>query len=377
MRPRRQPRWPSIGLASCSRSTWCRSLRLPSISSSVLSMSRMLAARCKESFSSDSSPSSSSMFGRNSWSGGSSRRMVTGRPSIALKMPTKSRRWSGSNLSSAFSRAHAKPPELVGPRHQLAEVVAERRLNRRHSSEEDSSGRAVNGDPLALGDDNAVDVELLLAVINVQNARAAHAGLAHAARDYSRMARHPPARRHNRLRRDHAVEVVGACLLPDEHDLLALARHLLGLVRIEDDFALRRAGAGGQAFRDDLRVGVRVNGRVQKLVKLFGRDAAHGCRLVNQTFVHHVHGDLDGGRARALARARLEHEEASALDCELHVLHVVVVALQQLDDVSELLVDGGQFFLQLADGLRRADACDHVLALRVQEILAIELLLPR
>ena len=273
--------------------------------------------------------------------------------------------------------AHAKPPELVGPRHQLAEVVAERRLNRRHSSEEDSSGRAVNGDPLALGDDNAVDVELLLAVINVQNARAAHAGLAHAARDYSRMARHPPARRHNRLRRDHAVEVVGACLLPDEHDLLALARHLLGLVRIEDDFALRRAGAGGQAFRDDLRVGVRVNSRVQKLVKLFGRDAAHGCRLVNQTFVHHVHGDLDGGRARALARARLEHEEASALDCELHVLHVVVVALQQLDDVSELLVDGGQFFLQLADGLRRADACDHVLALRVQEILAIELLLPR
>jgi hypothetical protein len=38
---------------------------------------------------------SSSCFswGRNSWSGGSSRRMVTGRPFIAVKMPMKSSRW--------------------------------------------------------------------------------------------------------------------------------------------------------------------------------------------------------------------------------------------------------------------------------------------
>ncbi len=37
-----------------------------------------------------------SSCGRNSCSGGSSRRMVTGRPSIASKMPTKSAFWNGS-----------------------------------------------------------------------------------------------------------------------------------------------------------------------------------------------------------------------------------------------------------------------------------------
>ena len=50
--------------------------------------------------------SSSSTSGRNSCSGGSSSRMVTGRPSIASKMPSKSERCSFSSSSSAaFSSA--------------------------------------------------------------------------------------------------------------------------------------------------------------------------------------------------------------------------------------------------------------------------------
>ena len=40
----------------------------------------------------------SSRLGRNSCSGGSNRRIVTGRPSIARKMPSKSPRWMGSKL---------------------------------------------------------------------------------------------------------------------------------------------------------------------------------------------------------------------------------------------------------------------------------------
>ena len=38
---------------------------------------------------------------RNSFSGGSSNRIVTGRPSIARKIPAKSCRWNGSSLSTA------------------------------------------------------------------------------------------------------------------------------------------------------------------------------------------------------------------------------------------------------------------------------------
>mmetsp|Transcript_14113 Transcript_14113/g.46357 ORF Transcript_14113/g.46357 Transcript_14113/m.46357 type:complete len:305 (-) Transcript_14113:1158-2072(-) len=43
--------------------------------------------------------------GRNSWSGGSKSRIVTGRPDMALKMPAKSLRWKGSISSRAARRA--------------------------------------------------------------------------------------------------------------------------------------------------------------------------------------------------------------------------------------------------------------------------------
>ena len=51
--------------------------------------------------------------------------------------------------------------------------------------------------------------------------------------------------------------------------------------------------------------------------------------------------------------------------------------LKQARYLLELLVDGGQFFLQLAYRVRRAYACHHVFALRVQEVFAVEVLLAR
>ena len=61
---------------------------------------------------------------------------------------------------------------------------------------------------------------------------------------------------------------------------------------------------------------------------------------------------------------------------ELHVLHVFVVLLELLGDAVELVVDLGHIALHLGDRLRRADAGDHVLALRVDQVLAVELFSP-
>ena len=52
-------------------------------------------------------------FGRNSWSGGSRRRIVTGRPSIARKMPTKSSRWNGRSRFTAACRAVASLAMII------------------------------------------------------------------------------------------------------------------------------------------------------------------------------------------------------------------------------------------------------------------------
>ena len=57
--------------------------------------------------------SCSSRFGRNSCSGGSIRRMTTGRPSIARKMPSKSPCWRTSSLAIAASNV-ATASRLVG-----------------------------------------------------------------------------------------------------------------------------------------------------------------------------------------------------------------------------------------------------------------------
>ena len=68
-RPSRQPRVPSIGFASCSSP-----------------MRRRIASEV-----------ASSSAGRNSCRGGSSSRIVTGKPAIASKMPSKSDCCIGSN----------------------------------------------------------------------------------------------------------------------------------------------------------------------------------------------------------------------------------------------------------------------------------------
>ena len=53
--------------------------------------------------------------GRNSCSGGSSSRIVTGSPAIASKIPSKSDCWNGSSRSSAARR----PASVVGEDHLL------------------------------------------------------------------------------------------------------------------------------------------------------------------------------------------------------------------------------------------------------------------
>ena len=97
--PRRTPRSPSIGFCSCSECTACMSRRSFSFFSPRASAS---ATRTD----------SSVMSGRNSCSGGSSRRIVVGSPSIAVRICRKSHRCSGSSASSAWSRCSSSSARI-------------------------------------------------------------------------------------------------------------------------------------------------------------------------------------------------------------------------------------------------------------------------
>ena len=72
------------------------------------------------------------------------------------------------------------------------------------------------------------------------------------------------------------------------------------------------------------------------------------------------------------ALLRLEQVEPVVLDRELDVLHVSVVLLEPAHRVDQLLERVGKRLLHLRERLRRADAGDDVLALRIGEELAVE-----
>ena len=115
--------------------------------------------------------------------------------------------------------------------------------------------------------------------------------------------------------------------------------------------------------------------RPQELVQLVGLDAHERLFGADQALVGHVDRDADGGQPGALAVARLQHEEAAALDRELEVLHVAHLALERLAHLHELLVDLGPDLFELDRRSRRADAGDHVLALGIDQELAVEVVL--
>ena len=186
----------------------------------------------------------------------------------------------------------------------------------------------------------------------------------------------------------HAADVLGRRLAANEDDAafgIAFAVGIrlavpgdpgFGIVGEELDDARGRARTGVDALGNDLGLpfGCRIEDRLQELIEIVRRNAAGRQRLflANETFLDHIDRKAHGGEAGPLAVPRLQHPELAFLDGELNVLHVAIVLLQRLADLFELLVNGGHVLLELGDLLGGADAGNDILALGVDEVLAVE-----
>ena len=224
-------------------------------------------------------------------------------------------------------------------------------------------------------------------VVDAERAGAGDAGLAHAARHHGGVRGHAAARGEDAFGGVHAVDVLGRGLDPHQDHLLAVGLELRRLVGGEHDLAGGRAGRGRQAGRDHLALGVGIDGRVQQLVERGRIDARHRLLPGDQLLVGKLDRDAQRRLGGALAVARLQHPQLALLDRELEVLHVAVVPLERAVDAGQLLervrhralhrrlVGAGLLARGLGDLLRRADAGDHVLALGVDQELAVEPLL--
>ena len=197
------------------------------------------------------------------------------------------------------------------------------------------------------------------------------------------MARHAAARREDALTDGHPADVVRARLDAHQQHLLAGALHGVRVAGVEGHLTGGGAGAGGQApgqdpaFLDGDAPALGREDGPQQLVELLRIDAHERLLRRDRARLAHVDGDADRREPSALAVARLQHEEAASLDCELEVLHVAQLALERLPHVEEPLEDLGEGLLQLADRPRRAYAGDHILTLGVHEELAVEHVLTR
>ena len=271
--------------------------------------------------------------------------------------------------------------QLAGGLVRIDEGLAEPVLEVRHHGARDN--RHLAGEDLARGAVDRKDVALLhhdpvvrghlpCLGVDVERLGTAHRGLAHAARDDRGMRGLAAPAGEDAGSRDHALEIVRIGLAPDEDDLVARAGPFHRRRAVEHDAPHGGTWRGVHALGDLLVGRARSEPREHELAQLVAGHAHQ--RLVHRddTLVHELHGNAEGGGGGALAHPRLQHPQLAALDGELDVAQVAVVQLEGVHDLHQLPVGGRIEPLELLQGQGVADARDHVLALRVGEVVAVD-----
>ena len=141
---------------------------------------------------------------------------------------------------------------------------------------------------------------------------------------------------------------------------------------MEDNPADSRSRRRRQAFGDHIKLGAGIDPFMQQLIQMQRIDSQKRLFLVDQTLFHHFHGNSYRCLSSALACPGLQHVKFAFLNGEFNILHIAVMVLKFFVDVNQLPVNIGHGFSQCRDGMRRADTGDHVLTLRVHQVLAVE-----
>ena len=283
--------------------------------------------------------------------------------------------------------ANRHAASLVGPAHDRGERARHFGLDGVDLAKEDLAGAAINGHNVTFRQLVLTDIDLPGRLVEAQFAGTGDTSTSHAARDNGRVAGHAAACGQDAGGGVHAVNVLGAGLEPHQNDALAGCGQLLGAIGAQHDLSRGRARRGRKPMRDHRLLGIGVQRRVKKLVERDRIDPQKRLVARDQPFLGHFHGHAKRCRAGPLAVAGLQHIELVLLNGELDVLHVAVMGLELRAHRVELGEHlGHRLFhrrLALAGGLARrpgqrqrgADAGNDILALGVDQILAIEAVL--
>src|ERR1700724_689690 len=114
--------------------------------------------------------------------------------------------------------------------------------------------------------------------------------------------------------------------------------HHHGLVGGENHFAIDRSRGSGQSTRNYLLVSRGVGVRMEQRSELLRLYPRQGRALVDEPLLGHLDCTAYGRVRRAFAGAGLQHEEPSALDRELDILHIAEMMLEPSRDLEQFLV---------------------------------------
>ncbi len=181
----------------------------------------------------------------------------------------------------------------------------------------------------------------------------------------------------NSLGEVHALDIFRRGFLTNQDDLFLVLAMLCSSVSSEVNSTCASTGRCGQALcnHGSLLDGSSIEVGVQQAVELLGFNLQHSFFFAQHALIHQINGDLQSSLSGTLAVTGLQHEELATLDGVLHILHITIVIFQGLGDLHELVIHFRHLLMQLRDGLRRTDASHNVLALCVQQVLAVQLLL--
>ena len=177
----------------------------------------------------------------------------------------------------------------------------------------------------------------------------------------------------------HTTDILRACLHSYKKDILSFCSSCFSILSIEVDLSAgsTRRSVKALSIWCDVQVSddLVVKNRSEELGELICWNSGDSCLLVDETLLHHFNLASDPAEDCSLTISGLEHEELAFLDCELQVLHIVIVLLELLSDIAKLSVGFWVNLLKSRYLLRSPDTCNNIFTLGIHQVFAEELVL--
>ena len=286
-----------------------------------------------------------------------------------------------TSLSGIFGSisvgADLQGSELVSPSHYTAESTCDGSVYRCDLAGIDVTGGTVDGDIVSLVELLTCQCELLILLVHGNIAAAGYTAGSHAAGNHCSVRGHAAAHGQDTLSGLHAGNILGRSLQTNQNHLLASCVPSLGILSGKYHLAAGSAGRCTQtlAQRSGSLQGCGVKLGMQQRIQVAGVDHGHRLCLCLVALIYQVTGNLQSSLGSSLTVTALQHVQLLVLNGELHILHIMVVVLQNLTYLDELFICLGELLLHLRDGHGSTHACNHVLTLSILQELTHQLLL--